>query len=54
MQKRAGKFRSHLLLQSGDRQQLQQFLGAFIPALSTLPDATRVRWSVDVDPQDLY
>ncbi|HEC07224.1 MAG TPA: primosomal protein N' [Thiolapillus brandeum] len=54
MQKRAGKFRSHLLLQSGDRQQLQRFLGAFIPALSTLPDATRVRWSVDVDPQDLY
>jgi len=54
MQKRAGKFRSHLLLQSGDRQQLQQFLGTFIPALSTLPDATRVRWSVDVDPQDLY
>ncbi|WP_457665089.1 primosomal protein N' [Thiolapillus sp.] len=54
MQKRAGKFRSHLLLQSDDRQQLQQFLRAFIPALSTLPDATRVRWSVDVDPQDLY
>lgn len=54
MQKRAGKYRSHLLLQAKDRNQLQHFLDAFVPALSTLPDAGRVRWSVDVDPQDLY
>lgn len=54
MQKRAGKYRSHLLLQSRARNRLQQFLAAFVPALSTLPDAGRVRWSVDVDPLDLY
>ena len=54
MQKRAGRYRSHLLLQAGQRNQLQQFLGTFVPALSTLPDVGRVRWSVDVDPLDLY
>ncbi len=54
MQKRAGKYRSHLLLQAGQRNRLQKFLSTFVPALSTLPDAGRVRWSVDVDPLDLY
>ncbi len=54
MQKRAGKYRSHLLLQASDRNRLQGFLDAFVPALSKLPDAGRVRWSVDVDPLDLY
>ncbi|WP_456379643.1 primosomal protein N' [Thiolapillus sp.] len=54
MQKRAGRYRSHLLLQAGQRNLLQRFLGAFVPALSSLPDAGRVRWSVDVDPLDLY
>jgi primosomal protein N' (replication factor Y) len=54
MQKRAGKYRSHLLLQSLRRSNMQQLLHTLIPALSSLPDAGRVRWSVDVDPQDLY
>ncbi len=54
MQKRAGRYRSQLLLQAANRNLLQQFLGDFVPTLSTLSDAGRVRWSVDVDPQDLY
>ncbi len=54
MQKRAGKFRAHLLLQSQQRGMMQQLLNRLVPALSSLPDAGRVRWSVDVDPMDLY
>ncbi len=54
MQKRAGKYRAHLLLQTSERQLLKRFLRDFAPALPSLPDAGRVRWSVDVDPLDLY
>lgn len=54
MPRRAGKYRFHLLLQSASRPQLQAFLDRFVPQLSRLPDATRVRWSLDVDPLDLY
>ncbi|WP_456449283.1 primosomal protein N' [Thiolapillus sp.] len=54
MQKRAGRHRAQLLLQAGRRPELQHLLGALVPALSSLPDAGRVRFSVDVDPVDLY
>ncbi|WP_457670703.1 primosomal protein N' [Thiolapillus sp.] len=54
MRKRAGRYRSHLLLQADQRKRLQRILEDFVPVLSTLPDAGRVRWSVDVDPLDLY
>ncbi len=54
MQKRAGRHRAQLLLQAGRRPELQSLLRALVPALSSLPDAGRVRFSVDVDPVDLY
>ncbi len=54
MQKKAGRYRAQLLLQSDDRRSLQALLKRLTPGLGELPDATRVRWSVDVDPVDLY
>jgi primosomal protein N' (replication factor Y) len=54
MQKRAGRYRMQLLLQSENRGALQTVLQGLVPALGQLPQATRVRWSVDVDPLDLY
>ncbi|BAO42994.1 primosomal protein N' [Thiolapillus brandeum] len=54
MRKRAGRHRAQLLLQTGQRPELQRLLDLLVPALSSLPDAGRVRWSVDVDPVDLY
>jgi len=53
MEKRAGRFRAHLLLQSERRPALHAALDALIPCIERLPDARRVRWSVDVDPQDI-
>lgn len=53
MEKRAGRFRAHLLLQAPSRRALQEALGPLITKMETLPDSRRVRWSVDVDPQDL-
>jgi len=54
MFKRAGQFRYQLLLQSGSRQALHQLLDALLPRLETLKLSRSVKWSLDVDPQDLY
>ena len=52
MEKRQGRYRFQLLLQSQNRMAIQQLLNATIPALEELPLAKKVRWSLDVDPQD--
>ncbi len=54
MEKRAGRYRAQLILQSGQRGQLQQLLRHWVLKLPQLKSASRVRWSVDVDPQDMY
>ncbi|MGD2118757.1 MAG: primosomal protein N' [Chromatiales bacterium] len=54
MQKRAGKHRFHLLLQSASRVQLHHFLHAWLVFAESRPLSKKVRWSVDVDPQDFY
>lgn len=54
MARRAGRARGQLLLSSAQRPALQALLGAVVPALHALPEARRVRWSLDVDPVDLY
>jgi primosomal protein N' (replication factor Y) len=54
MERRAGRYRAHLLLQSADRPALQAGLAQWVEAAGALPQARRVRWSVDVDPADLH
>jgi primosomal protein N' (replication factor Y) len=53
MEKRAGRFRAHLLLQCARRQALHGALADLLPAIEALPDARKVRWSLDVDPQQI-
>jgi primosomal protein N' (replication factor Y) len=53
MEKRAGRFRAQLLIRTGSRAALQQLLTRLCPAIEGLRTARKVRWSVDVDPQDL-
>lgn len=53
MERCAGRFRGHLLLQSAKRASLQQGLRLWVPALNHVKIASKVRWSVDVDPQEL-
>ena len=51
---RAGFERAHLLLESQQRAALHAVLGSWVEQLYTLSQARRVRWSIDVDPVDLY
>lgn len=54
MEKRAGNTRAQLLLQSSSRAALQRRLAVWVAQLDSLPSARQVRWSLDVDPGDLY
>ncbi|MGN6222048.1 primosomal protein N' [Pseudoxanthomonas sp.] len=54
MPRRAGYHRVQLVLSSPERRQLHRLLDAAVPRLYALPEARRVRWSLDVDPLDLY
>ena len=52
MERRAGRHRAHLLLQAHERGPLHSRLEDWVTRATALPEASRVRWSVDVDPQD--
>ena len=54
MERRAGRYRAQLLLLAAQRALLQQALATALPALYKLPQARRVRWSLDVDPVETY
>lgn len=54
MQKRAGFQRIQLLLSAKDRKVLQAALSDVVPRLYAAPEARKVRWSLDIDPIDLY
>jgi primosomal protein N' (replication factor Y) len=53
MERRAGRFRAHLLVQAPSRSELQRLLKQWLPRVRELKSARRVRWSVDVDPQEM-
>jgi primosomal protein N' (replication factor Y) len=53
MERRAGRYRAHLLIQAPSRAYLQQLLKKWLPRVRELKSARRVRWSVDVDPQEM-
>nr|WP_302059393.1 primosomal protein N' [Pseudomonas sp. N2-11] len=54
MERRAGRFRAQLLLQASTRAPLHRLISAWLLVLEQLPSGRQVRWSVDVDPVDLY
>jgi primosomal protein N' (replication factor Y) len=54
MTRRAGRHRVHLLLQADRRDALHALLDGLPAQAAALPEARRVRWSLDVDPIDLY
>ena len=54
MARRAGMHRMQLVLTSSSRRELHALLDAALPLVHALPEARKVRWSLDVDPLDLY
>jgi primosomal protein N' (replication factor Y) len=54
MERRAGLFRAQLLLHAATHSPLQRLLARWLPVVEDLPEARRVRWSLDVDPLELF
>ena len=54
MARRAGKARGQILLDAPQRAPLHAALHHWLPRLQALKSARKVRWSLDVDPTDLY
>jgi primosomal protein N' (replication factor Y) (superfamily II helicase) len=52
MARRAGWYRAQLLLQATQREVLHQLLSQWLPCLASLA-GRKVRWSLDIDPQEL-
>jgi len=53
MEKRGGKYRFHLIVQSKSRKQLHQAIHQMLQLIPSNEWQAKVRWSVDVDPIDL-
>ena len=53
MERLGGRWRMYLVLLSGDRAGLHAQVNAWLPMVRDLPSARRVRWSMDIDPQEL-
>jgi len=54
MERRAGRYRAQCLVQASLRPALHAFLANWLERLDREPLGKKVRWSLDVDPLDLY
>lgn len=52
MERRSGRVRWYLLVQAARRPPLHQQLDEWVVRLDKLPSARKVRWALDVDPQE--
>ncbi len=53
MERRAGRYRAQLLVESAERSALRRLLDRWVPQLEGSKSGRRVRWSLDVDPQEM-
>jgi len=54
MARRAGRYHAQLLVESPERALLHAFLAGWLPQVEALRSARAVRWSLDVDPLELF
>lgn len=54
MERRQGRYHMQLLLHANKRAPLHRLIAQLLLWLETSPEARRVRWSLDVDPEDLF
>ena len=54
MEKRAGRFRAQLLLQANKRSELHRLLVPWVRQLEESKSGRKVRWSLDIDPIEMF
>lgn len=54
MERRSGRYRAQLLFRATARPRLHGLLDDLLPVIESMKEARRVRWSLDVDPGELF
>ena len=54
MERRQGRYHMQLLLHANQRAPLHRLIDRLLGWLETSPEARKVRWSLDIDPEDLF
>jgi primosomal protein N' (replication factor Y) len=54
MQRRAGKFRSQMMVMASSRKDAHTAAAIIVAAAQRLPTRQQMKWSIDVDPQDTF
>ena len=54
MEKRDGKFRAQLLVTATHRKPLHQLIAVWLNTIESTPASRKVRWSIDIDPMDMF
>ena len=54
MERRAGRYRGQLLVQADHRARMQRFVANWRARLDQLPAGRKARWSIDIDPVELF
>lgn len=54
MEKRAGRYRWQLILLARDRRNLHAVMRDWMPKVIKLKSVNKVRWSIDIDPLDMF
>jgi primosomal protein N' (replication factor Y) len=53
IEKRSGRYRYQLIIQSSSRKSLHSHLELWLDKLDGMKAGKKVRWSIDIDPQDM-
>lgn len=53
MLRKGGQYRTQLLIKCTNRKTLQRWLKDYLPKLEALKSGKRLRWTIDIDPQEI-
>jgi primosomal protein N' (replication factor Y) len=54
MEKKAGRYRAHLLIQSSHRKSLHNLIQQLLQRIDNFKTQRKVRWSLDIDPLEIF
>jgi primosomal protein N' (replication factor Y) len=54
MEKRAGRYRAQLLIKADSRRSLHELIPLALKEIEHSPKSRKVRWSIDIDPMDMF
>ena len=53
IEKYGGRFRYQLIIQANNRKLLHAYLDEWLQKIEKIKNSKKVRWSLDIDPQDM-